>query len=236
MSTPFPSLNLRLGNFKPSLQKDEEAENSSQKVIVRTDSELKKHKISILISEQEVGFAEISIDGKSLKVPTYQMKVSDDKTEETTLYQVIRDQPKFLKKKTQKSWLSFLGITWFDKEILLYENWAFEPQKEALECFQLSKYRHLKEDFLVYQLENTEQKVFIVAGNSTDFMGEHKTENILYFRVVDNAEGQSFLGDIRYREQMLKLTPKVELTLVKRKKVLQSMEYEKGQIKKTMYL
>lgn len=234
MPTPFPSLNLRLGDFNHSAKED--TESVSQQVIVRTDSELKKHKISILISEQEVGEAEILIDGKSLKVPTYQMKVSDDKTEETTLYQVIRDQPKLLKKKTKKSWLSFLGITWFDKEVLLYENLAFEPQKEELEHFQLSKYRQLKEDFLVYQLENSGQKVFIITGNPTDFMQEYQAEQLLYFRVIDDAEGQSFLGDIRYREQFLKLTPKVELTLVKRKKVPQSMEYEKGQIKKIIYL
>lgn len=234
MSTSFPSLNLRLGDFNHSAKED--TESVSQQVIVRTDSELRKHKISILISEQEVGEAEILIDGKSLKVLTYQMKVSDDKTEETTLYQVIRDQPKLLKKKTKKSWLSFLGITWFDKEILLYENLVFEPQKEELEHFQLSKYRQLKEDFLVYQLENSEQKVFIIAGNPTDFMQEHQAEHLLYFRVIDNVEGQSFLGDIRYREQTLKLTPKVELTLVKRKKVPQSMEYEKGQIEKIIYL
>lgn len=234
MSTPFPSLNLRLGDFNHSAKED--TESVSQQVIVRTDSELRKHKISILISEQEVGEAEILIDGKSLKVPTYQMKVSDDKTEETTLYQVIRDQPKLLKKKTKKSWLSFLGITWFDKEILLYENLAFEPQKEELEHFQLSKHRQLKEDFLVYQLENSGQKVFIIAGNPTDFMQEHQAEHLLYFRVIDDAEGQSFLGDIRYREQFLKLTPKVELTLVKRKKVPQSIEYEKGQIKKIRHL
>lgn len=234
MPTPFPSLNLRLGDFNHSAKED--TENVSQQVIVRTDSELKKHKISILISEQEVGEAEILIDGKRLKVPTYQMKVSDDKTEETTLYQVIRDQPKLLKKKTKKSWLSFLGITWFDKEILLYENLAFEPQKEELERFQISKHRQLKEDFLVYQLENAEQKVLIIAGNLTDFMQKHQAEHLLHFRVIDDAEGQSFLGDIRCREQFLKLTPKVELTLVKRKKVPQNMEYEKGQIKKIMYL
>jgi len=41
------------------------------------------------------------------------------------------------------------------------------------------------------------------------------------------------MGDIHYREQLLKLTPKVQLQLIKRKQLTKEIEYtQKGQIKK----
>ena len=108
MSSRLPSLNLRLGDFQAHKKFDNETEISN--VLVRTDS------------------AEIEVEGQVLKIPTYQLRVTDDKTEEIRDFQVIRDFPKMKKKEIKKSWLSFLGITWFDSENYFYENVSFEPK------------------------------------------------------------------------------------------------------------
>ena len=55
--------------------------------------------------------------------------------------------------------------------------------------------------------------------------------------IGDKDGGKSFIGDILYREKFLKLTPKVELHIIKRKKVPKNFEYDdKGNIKKVMYI
>ena len=71
-----------------------------------------------------------------------------------------------------------------------------------------------------------------------DINGFTKPENIRqYFVVVDKDGGKSFIGDILFREKFLKLTPKVELHLIKRKKVPKNFEYDdKKNIKKVMYI
>ena len=75
----------------------------------------------------------------------------------------------------------------------------------------------------------------LYAGDINGFI---KPENIYqYFMVVDKDGGMSFIGDILYREKFLKLTPKVELHLIKRKKVPKNFEYDdKGNIKTIVYL
>ncbi|WP_435524211.1 hypothetical protein [Chryseobacterium indoltheticum] len=55
--------------------------------------------------------------------------------------------------------------------------------------------------------------------------------------IVDYNDGKSFIGDILYREKFLKLTPKVELQIIKRPKVAKNFEYDdKGNIKRVVYL
>lgn len=236
MSSRIPSLNLRLGDFQSTSNKTSGEEEKS-KIIVRTDSELRRHKISIVITNQEVGVVEMKVGEQSLKVPTYQMRVSDDKTQEVAFYQVVRDQFKFAKKKTKKSWLSFLGITWFDKTYFLYENIAFEPSHQEIVDFQLSKYRTLKENHLIYQLDSSEHRVLLCSGDWSEMESLRNDEIDYYFFVVDDAGGRKFLGDIQYREKFLKLTPKVELQLIKRKKVTKEMERDhKGNIQRIVYL
>ena len=159
MSSRLPSLNLRLGDFQAHKQIDNENEISN--VLVRTDSEMKKHKITLTITDKEIGTAEIEVEGQVLKIPTYQLRVTDDKTEEIRDFQVIRDFPKMKKKEIKKSWLSFLGISWFDSENYFYENVSFEPKYNEIEKFQLVKHRHLEENQLVYELQNAENKVIV---------------------------------------------------------------------------
>ena len=116
MSSRLPSLNLRLGDFQAYKKNENEISN----VLIRTDSEMKKHTITLTITDKEIGTAEIEVEGQVLKIPTYQLRVTDDKTEEIRDFQVIRDFPKMKKKEIKKSWLSFLGISWFDSENYFY--------------------------------------------------------------------------------------------------------------------
>lgn len=73
---------------------------------------------------------------------------------------------------------------------------------------------------------------------SGDINKFERQENISqYFIVVDDNNGKSFIEDILYREKFLKLTPKVVLHTVRRKKVPKNFEYDdKGNIKKLIYL
>jgi hypothetical protein len=140
-----------------------------------------------------------------------------------------------VKSKTKKSFLSFFGFKRFDKTSFLYENIAFEPNLESLEKFDISRYRKLSDDILTYELQGNGKKILLYAGDINGFQKPENTEQ--YFVVVDNNNGRSFIGDILYREKFLKLTPKVELQIIKRKKVPKNFEYDdKGNIKKLIYL
>ena len=233
MSSRLPSLNLRLGDFQA--HKKNENENEISNVLVRTDSEMKKYTITLTITDKEIGTAEIEVEGQVLKIPTYQLRVTDDKTEEIRDFQVIRDFPKMKKKEIKKSWLSFLGISWFDSENYFYENVSFEPKYNEIEKFQLVKHRHLEENQLVYELQNAENKVIVFSGSIPKL--NNKSENNPYFWIIDHVEGQSFIGDILYREKFLKLTPQVELLLIKRKKTPKNIESNnKGEIQRIIYI
>lgn len=232
--SPLPELNLNLGitNNPGSPYYGGDAEEG---IIVRTDSGLRKHTISLLISDQEVGRVSIIIGGKQLEIPTYKMTITDDKTQETESYQVTRDTLNFVKSKTKKSFLSFFGFKKFDKTSFLYDNIAFEPQLENIEKFDISRHRKLSQDTLTYELTGNQQNILIYAGNLNEFIKPNHIEQ--YFIVLDKDNGKSFIGDILYREKFLKLTPKVELQIIKRKKVPKNFEYDdKGMIKKLIYL
>lgn len=228
--SPLPELNLNLGiNNRNS--PSEEVEDI---IITRTDSALRKHTISIMISDQEVGKVRLKIKDSEIEVPTYKLTVTDDKTNETEAYQVTRDTLKFVKSSVKKSFLSFLGIKRFDKTSFLYENIAYEPLFESIEKFDISRHRNLSHEKLTYQLSGNGQNIMLYSGALNEF---EKPDHILqYFIIVDNHEGKSFVGDILYREKFLKLTPKVELQIIRRNKVSKNLEYDdKGNIKRTIY-
>ncbi|MDP9956365.1 hypothetical protein J2X97_002002 [Epilithonimonas hungarica] len=228
--SPLPELDLNLGMSKNSSLADEREE-----IIVRTDSGLRKHTISMIISDQEVGKVHLKINNKEVEIPTYKLTITDDKTNETEAYQVTRDVLSFTKTTTKKSFLSFLGIKRFDKTSYLYENIAFEPLLESIEKFDISRHRKLSQDQLTYQLSGHGQNVMLYSGNINEF--EKPQDVSQYFMIIDNNDGRSFIGDILYREKFLKLTPKVELQIIRRNKVAKNFEYDdKGNIKKLIYL
>ena len=230
--SPLPELNLNLG-----ISKEKGSENDSQdEIIVRTDSAMKKHTITLVISDQEAGKISLKINNdKELEIPTYKLIVTDDKTSETNAYQITRDTLNFVTSKTKKSFLSFFGFKRFDTTSYLYENIPFEPQVEYLEKFDISRHRKLSQDALTYELSNKGQSVLLYAGDLNEF--KLPKEISQYFVVADKDQGKSFIGDILYREKFLKLTPKVELHIIKRKKIPKNFEYDdKGHIKKVIYL
>lgn len=229
--SPLPELNLNLG-----ISKEKGSENDSQdEIIVRTDSAMKKHTITLVISDQEAGKISLKMNDKELEIPTYKLTVTDDKTGETNAYQITRDTLNFVTSKTKKSFLSFFGFKRFDTTSYLYENIPFEPQVEYLEKFDISRHRKLSQDVLTYELSNDGQSVLLYAGDLNEF--KLPKEISQYFVVADKDRGKSFIGDILYREKFLKLTPKVELHIIKRKKIPKNFEYDdKGHIKKVIYL
>lgn len=227
--SPLPELNLNLGiNNGNSLSSED------QEIITRTDSALRKHTISIMISDQEVGKVHLNINNRQVEVPTYKLTVTDDKTNETEAYQVTRDTLNFVKTTTKKSFLSFLGIKRFDKTSFLYENIAYEPLREHIEKFDISRHRNLSQDKMTYQLSGNGQEILLYAGDINEF---EKPNNISqYFIIIDNHDGKTFIGDILYREKFLKLTPKVELQIIRRSKVSKNFEYDdKGNTKRIIY-
>lgn len=231
--SPLPQLNLNLGIINDSSVQNQKG--NGEPVTIRTDSELKRYTITIIVSDQETDKIILSIAGKKIEIPTYKMTVTDDKTHETKAYQVTRDTLSFVKSKTRKNILSFFGFKRFDKTSFLYENIAFEPESESLEKFAVSKHRQLTPNVLTYELEGNGQKVILYAGDLNTFKKPDSAEK--YFIIADGNHGKSFIGDILYREKFLKLTPKVELQLVKRKNIPANFEYDDhGNIRKLIYL
>ncbi|KUJ55374.1 hypothetical protein [Chryseobacterium aquaticum] len=232
--SPLPELNLNLG-LTNNPGSPFYGGNGEESVVVRTDSALKKHTITLVISDQEAGRISIKINDKELEIPTYKLTVTDDKTGETNSYQVTRDTLNFVTSKTRKSFLSFFGFKRFDTNSYLYENIPFEPQVEYLEKFDIPRHRKLSQDALTYEFSNGGQSVLLYAGDLNEF--KLPKEISQYFVVADKDQGKSFIGDILYREKFLKLTPKVELQIIKRKKIPKNFEYDdKGHIKKVIYL
>lgn len=223
---PFPELNLSLGltDNKGAIFYAGSGEGD---VVVRTDSALKQHTISIIISEQEVGtvnlktFFESSEMPFEIEVPTYQMIVTDDKTNSKEIYKVTRDTYFFKEKTTKKGILSFFGLKFFAPKNFLFENIPFEPLKEEMETFDISKYRKLNTDELCYTFQRENQNIKIFAGDINTIKIEKGTS---YFIVVDENNGKRFIGDILYREKFLKLTPKIILSIIKRKNVSKGVE------------
>lgn len=226
---PIPELNLSLG-LTDNDGSVFYAGSGEGKVIVRTDSALRQHTITITISEQQVGsvFLKTHFKGAEIpaeiEVPTYQMIVTDDKTNERELYKVTRDTYFYKQQSVKKGIWSFLGLKFLAPKNFLFENIPFEPLKEEIEVFDISKYRKLNQDELTYTFQKEEQNIQIFAGDINSLAIEKGTS---YFVIVDEKKGQRFIGDILYREKFLKLTPKVKLHIIKRKQVSKAMEANK---------
>jgi len=236
---PFPELNLSLG-LTDNDGSVFYAGSGEGKVIVRTDSALKKHTISIVISEQQIGsvnlkthFEGVEIPAE-IEVPTYQMIVTDDKTNEKEIYKVTRDTFFYKEQTAKKGLWSFLGLKFLAPKNFLFENIPFEPLKEDMEMFDISKYRKLNQEELTYTFQKEEQNIQIFAGDINTLKVEKGTS---YFIIVDEKKGQRFIGDILYREKFLKLTPNVKLHIIKRKQVSKGMETNKqGRTDRLIYI
>jgi len=236
---PFPELNLSLG-LTDNDGSVFYAGSGEGKVIVRTDSALKKHTISIVISEQQIGsvnlkthFEGVEIPAE-IEVPTYQMIVTDDKTNEKEVYKVTRDTFFYKEQTAKKGLWSFLGLKFLAPKNFLFENIPFEPLKEDMEIFDISKYRKLNQEELTYTFQREEQNIQIFAGDINTLKVEKGTS---YFIIVDEKKGQRFIGDILYREKFLKLTPNVKLHIIKRKQVSKGMETNKqGRTDRLIYI
>lgn len=236
---PIPELNLSLG-LTDNDGSVFYAGSGEGKVIVRTDSALKQHTITITISEQQVGSVNLKthFEGAEIpaeiEVPTYQMIVTDDKTNEKEIYKVTRDTYFYKQQSTKKGIWSFLGLKFLAPKNFLFENIPFEPLKEEMEVFDISKYRKLNQDELTYNFQKEDQNIQIFAGDINELKVEKGTS---YFVIVDEKKGQRFIGDILYREKFLKLTPKVKLNIIKRKQVSKGMETNKqGRTDRLIYI
>jgi hypothetical protein len=236
---PIPQLNLSLG-LTDNDGSVFYAGSGEGKVIVRTDSALIKHTISITISEQEVGTIYLKTHQSSseipskIEIPTYQMILTDDKTNEKEIYKVTRDTFFYKEQITKKSIWSFLGLKFLAPKNFLFENIPFEPLKEEIETYDISKYRKLNTDELTYTFEKDNQTIQLFAG---DINSLQMQKGISYFIIVDENNGKRLIGDLLYREKFLKLTPKVKLNIVKRKKVSKGMQTDlKGKTDRLIYL
>jgi hypothetical protein len=236
---PIPELNLSLG-LTDNDGSVFYAGNGEGDIIVRTDSALKQHTISITISEQQAGSVNLKTHlnkagiPSEIEIPTYQMIVTDDKTNEKEVYTVTRDTYFFTKQTTKKSVWTFLGLKFLAPKNFLFENIPYEPLIEEIETFDISKHRKLYYDDLIYTFQKGDQEIEIFAGDINELKLEKGTS---YFIIVDEKKGQRFIGDILYREKFLKLTPKVQLHIVKRKKVSKALETNKqGQTDRLIYI
>jgi hypothetical protein len=205
------------------------------------DSAMKKHTITIVITDEEAGKVNVNFtrNNKTTEVElvTYKMSMTDDMTNETTFYEVTRDTLLLKELKTKSiSRFSFLGIEWFKKEVLKLTSISYEPLKSLVEYFEVSRYRTLRENYLAYTLKKGEVMANLVAGEIPEnLFNAAKTEN--FFCVIDNSNGQRFIGDIKYREKFLKMTPNVEIQVIRRDKSVKEIEFDKkGKVNKIVYL
>lgn len=237
---PIPQLDLSLSSTN-NPGSPMYAGNGEFEHMARYDSALNNHTISITISNEEIGKVGINLQkDKSLdkiELPTYKMMVTDDKTNETEIYEVTRDTVLFKELKTKKvSGFSFFGIKFFQKFKFSIPTILFEPLKSEKEKFEVSKYRTMRDEYLSFSLRRENQNAYLVAGTIPEkFFEEKNTEN--FFFVVDNSNGQKFIGDIKYREKFIKTVPKIEVHLVKRNQVAKEFDYDpKGSVNKIIYL
>ncbi|WP_296151232.1 hypothetical protein [uncultured Flavobacterium sp.] len=237
---PIPQLNLSLGltGNKTASSLAEEGQ-----VIVRTDSALIKHTITIHITDEESGKVRIinphlnNKHSETIELPTYKMLVTDSLTDEKHTYEVTRD---FIiqenrQKNEKKSFWSFLNFDFIKPKNYSYNVLSYEPEFQEIESYIISKHRKLNHDLLSYYFSKNDKTISLFAGNYDDFVKPENQESL--FIVVDGEKGQRFIGDILYREKFLKLTPLVELKIIKRKKSPKSVEFDKkGNISKIVYI
>lgn len=203
------------------------------------DSALNKHTITLYITEEEVGKVMISnphAGGKApamIELPTYKMLVTDTMTEERKIYQVTRDlvMPEAGNRKKQSLW-SLLTFR-LTSQRYVYPVLTYEPLLQEIETYHLVRHRSLKEDRVNYSFRNGNKVIGLFAGRLD--LGEKPKDMESLFFVVDG--NNRFVGDISCREKFLKLTPVVELRIIRRKKVPKAMEFnKKGSIQRIIYL
>lgn len=205
------------------------------------DSELTKHTITIIITDEEAGKVAINLKkgtkNSEVELVTYKMSVTDDKTNETNYYEVTRDTLllKEIKQKTI-SRFTFLGIEWFKRQIVKIPTISYEPLKATIDYFEVSRYRTMRENYLAYTLKKGITVAHLIAGQMPEnIFNESKSEN--FFCVIDNSNGQRFIGDIKYREKFIKTIPNVEIHVIKRNKSIKEFEIDKAEkVNKIVYL
>ena len=205
------------------------------------DSALTKHTITIVITDEEAGKVTVNLKKgnktSEVELVTYKMSITDDKTNETNYYEVTGDTL-LLKEIKEKSVsrFTFLGIEWFKRQIVKLPAISYEPLKTTIEYFEVSRYRTMRENYLAYSLKKGTAVAHLVAGQLPEktFL-DSKNEN--FFCVIDNSDGQRFIGDIKYREKFIKTIPNVEIQVIKRNKSVKEFELDKsGKVNKIVYL
>ncbi len=236
---PLPQLGLSL-SITDNPGSPLYAGNGAREKMGEFDSAIKEHKIMITISDEKVNEVELDIQNElfdKIKLSTYKMMVTDDKTEEKTYYEVTRDS--FLMDELQSKktgGYSFFGLDIFKKKIYTLPVITFEPLVSTIEMFEVSKYRTKKEEYLSYTLTRATERATLVSGKLPKYF-INKMNPKYFFYVVDNHEGQKFIGDISYREKFIKSIPKVEVNLIKRSKNIKEYELDKkGKVNKIIYL
>lgn len=238
--TPLPQLGLSMSITDNAGSSFYTGQGQREKM-TEFDSAHKDHTISIIISDEVVSEVELSLENNNksflFKLPTYKMMVTDDKTNETSFYEVTRDSL-LLEKVFSKTigGFSFFGFDFFKKKIMALPSIAYEPLKSKIETFKVFKYRTRKEGFLAYSLTDGENSAMLIAGEMIkNIFKRPEVDNFFY--VVDHNNGQKFIGDISYREKFIKSIPKVEIQLMKRDKKIKEIEFDtKGLVNKIIYL
>lgn len=201
------------------------------------------HTITITISDEESGFTTVDLVNDvgnifQIDLPTYKMKLTDDKTNDESLYEVTRDRLLFkeLNLKENIGGFSVFGLNFLKKKQYVLPSIAYEPKLDKIETFEVSRYRTLKLDYLSYHLRKTELETgFLVAGKLPKELFENSNPDC-FFCVIDNSEGLSFIGDIQYREKFIKKTPKVVVNVIKRDKQIKEVNFNKKGISEIIYL
>ncbi len=200
--------------------------------------------ITITISDEQIGSTTIDIKNDvginfQIDLPTYRMKLTDDKTNEVSLYAVTRDTLLFkeLSQKEAISGFSIFGLKFFKKKQYVLPAIAFEPKVESIESFEVSRYRTLKEDYLSYPLKKENGETgYLVSGKLPQKLFEASDEPNRFFCVMDSHDGKSFIGDILYREKFIKITPKVVVNVLKRNKSIKEIEMNEKGVSSIIYL
>ncbi|TWP27730.1 hypothetical protein ETU08_06800 [Apibacter muscae] len=236
---PIPQLGLSL-SITDNAGSSMYTGNGEREKMAEFDSALRQHTITITISDEKINEVELEVQKgilNKVKIPTYKMMVTDDKTEEKTYYEVTRDSLLFNKLKNEEiGGFSFLGLNILKKKMYNIPVLTFEPLTSKIEKFEVSKYRTKKQDYLSYNLLRNKESATLVAGKlPPNFFNTIETNHFFY--IVDHNEGQKFMGDISYREKFVQITPKVEINLIKRSDHIKEYQLDKrGRINKIIYL
>ncbi len=209
----------------------------------KTEMFYEDHTITITVSDEEVGFTTVDLVNDvginfQIDLPTYRMKLTDDKTHEISFYTVTRDRLLLneLSKKESIGGFQLFGLKFFKKHHYVLPSVTFEPRKEQMETFEVSRYRTLKEDYLSYPLKKLNGEMgYLISGKPPKDLFEI-ADSQCFFCVLDSNEGKSFIGDILYREKFIKKTPKVLVHVLKRNKTIKEITLDEKGVNTVIYL